>query len=900
MRVVNPARISRSLVTILFLTFIQVVAAPILTPTQTSPAAQAATFDSSGLILKWDMQDLATNSGSGTSLGDASFNSSTGTLSKAGTAAFPTYTSSTVKYLTIAGTGTNYNFVKSGNLKPKLDATSASTMQNISIFAWVYPTGNGIVVDEHDQNFGWQDSQIEMADGKFSFRVWGSNEIISETETPLNYWYYVGLTYDFSTLTLRAFINGKEVGKQTGLDRQSPWESNANFEVQYSVGRYDPTNLGSASGGNFRFGALQIYNKPISQSVIVQNYEYDLYWYGPSIGNPANKSQLINRNETFSVTACAGMRLAAACNYKWEASSDTGTSWNTVGTSSTSYALTSLAVGDNGKQFRVTATDPGALGNVPISIQNYAVSNPATLTVSVPPGSDTDTALTFSAGKYAWAPDSNEFDIANAITIQAWVYQTESLGSSWNMVVNKESSYELGTIAGTWYFGLRSTGWAGKDTEVPTKYNAWQHVALTRASGSSTANFYVDGQLRWSGTADGAGVAGLANTTQPFTIGGRSGDGETFSSPFAGQIDELRVFNSARTASEIQSDMRTYGPINTSSLAVYYDFNEGKGSKLYNRVSGATSGSDLTVVNSPAWDESMIESTTVSGAYTIKRFLRNYLTSNNGWKVPTALPAISALVVGGGGGGGYNSGGGGSGGGLVYTPRTVVSGTMTVTVGVGGEGASSTGAVPLAGFTTAFGTTTAAGGNPGGNYPTSQLGGSGVVTSTATSGSGGRGAPNDSSSGSAGSLGYQSAISGTTTRYSGGGGGGGWGGNTGGGAGGDGGGGAGGVTNSRAGKNGTTNTGGGGGGGSSAGFLGGDGGSGVIIVRWISAARPIFTQPTNDTTTAGLTDTITVSNNPNSPLIRNFQWQRSIDTGTTWSNITTGSGITSNTYTTPI
>jgi hypothetical protein len=81
---------------------------------------------------------------------------------------------------------------------------------------------------------------------------------------------------------------------------------------------------------------------------------------------------------------------------------------------------------------------------------------------------------------------------------------------------------------------------------------------------------------------------------------------------------------------------------------------------------------------------------------------------------------------------------------------------------------------------------------------------------------------------------------------------------------------------------------------------GGHGGSGVIIIRWITASKPIFTQPTNDTTTAGITDTITVSANPISPLTRNYRWQVSTDTGTTWVNASTGSGITSNTYTTPI
>ena len=149
-----------------------------------------------------------------------------------------------------------------------------------------------------------------------------------------------------------------------------------------------------------------------------------------------------------------------------------------------------------------------------------------------------------------------------------------------------------------------------------------------------------------------------------------------------------------------------------------------------------------------------------------------------------------------------------------------------------------------------------------------------------------------------GGAGLLSTILDGTNRYYGGGGGGGVRATATIGSGGLGGGGTGGSAGASQGTAGVAGTGGGGGGNSKP--NGNSGGSGIIIVRWITASKPIFTQPTNDTTTAGLTDTITVTNNPVSPLIRNFQWQRSADTGTTWSNITTGSGITSNTYTTPI
>jgi hypothetical protein len=104
------------------------------------------------------------------------------------------------------------------------------------------------------------------------------------------------------------------------------------------------------------------------------------------------------------------------------------------------------------------------------------------------------------------------------------------------------------------------------------------------------------------------------------------------------------------------------------------------------------------------------------------------------------------------------------------------------------------------------------------------------------------------------------------------------------------------------GTNGVPNTGSGGGGayGDNANVFGGHGGSGIVGVRWLTVSKPVFTQPISDTTTAGLVETFTVSATPTSGMNRSFQWQSSSDTGTTWSNISTGTGFTTNTYVTPI
>lgn len=235
------------------------------------------------------------------------------------------------------------------------------------------------------------------------------------------------------------------------------------------------------------------------------------------------------------------------------------------------------------------------------------------------------------------------------------------------------------------------------------------------------------------------------------------------------------------------------------------------------------------------------------------------------------------LVVAGGGGGGGQQGGGGGAGGMLTTNLPLASfpdGSYAVVVGAGGNGGPGTGGFGGGGqagsngsnsSVVGAGLTAIGGGGGAGNNVNAGNGGSGggagVNTSSKGTGIGGQGHDGanrvginqDGSGGGgagavgtgannptvpgggAGGVGVSSSISGSAVFYAGGGGGGGDNSNPGG-AGGNGGGGAGSATT---GTNATANTGGGGGGGGQVVgtlYAGGNGGSGVVIIRYPSAA----------------------------------------------------------------
>ena len=91
------------------------------------------------------------------------------------------------------------------------------------------------------------------------------------------------------------------------------------------------------------------------------------------------------------------------------------------------------------------------------------------------------------------------------------------------------------------------------------------------------------------------------------------------------------------------------------------------------------------------------------------------ITSSGNFVLPTsALPLVTALIVGGGGGGGYHhSGGGGGGGGVVKLNGYLAVGTTSCTIG-SGQGANQSGSNSGRGGDTYFGNVFAYGGGAGG------------------------------------------------------------------------------------------------------------------------------------------------------------------------------------------
>ena len=148
-------------------------------------------------------------------------------------------------------------------------------------------------------------------------------------------------------------------------------------------------------------------------------------------------------------------------------------------------------------------------------------------------------------------PDAASLHLTTGMTLEAWV-NPSTVNAKWRDVIYKgndnfyleatsttSSRPDAGMIAGGTYADAFGT--------AALKANTWSY--LTETYDGSTLRLYVNGTQVASTTHTGS----IATSTNPLQIGGDSIYGQFF----AGMIDEVRLYNTALTAAQIQTDEAT-------------------------------------------------------------------------------------------------------------------------------------------------------------------------------------------------------------------------------------------------------------------------------------------------------------------------------------------------------
>ncbi len=210
-------------------------------------------------------------------------------------------------------------------------------------------------------------------------------------------------------------------------------------------------------------------------------------------------------------------------------------------------------------------------------------------------------ALNFDAsGDYVQSGDASALDISGTspITFSTWIKLSAIPGSSYSCpVMLTETGYSSTTLDKG--FMIDNVGrlsfyvWDGAQERTTyttgLQANTWYHITGIFVGANST-QLWVNGQLVATGTT----AASTYNFTSPQLVLGQKG-GVSCASDFNGQIDDLKIYDYARTASQIAYDYNRGEPI------AHWRLDECQGSTAYdasgNGLNGTITAGDTSGTN---------------------------------------------------------------------------------------------------------------------------------------------------------------------------------------------------------------------------------------------------------------------------------------------------------------
>ena len=177
-------------------------------------------------------------------------------------------------------------------------------------------------------------------------------------------------------------------------------------------------------------------------------------------------------------------------------------------------------------------------------------------------------------------------------TIECWAKSDNPTGGTNQHLINRRNT-NVGTFALTkaaanvWNANVRLGAAPGTSINVSavTATTNWTHLAATYDG--TLIRLYVNGELQQSGSA--AGVLDTASFTA-YNIG-RNTSAVAY---FDGKIDEVRIWNYARTATEIRRDYTRQMIGNEPGLVAYYRLNEGTGTNASDSSGNNNTGSIIS------------------------------------------------------------------------------------------------------------------------------------------------------------------------------------------------------------------------------------------------------------------------------------------------------------------
>ena len=177
-------------------------------------------------------------------------------------------------------------------------------------------------------------------------------------------------------------------------------------------------------------------------------------------------------------------------------------------------------------------------------------------------------------GDYVEIPHSKSLDITDKITMEAWIFPVPNLFDTG--IIGKRTEGNIGGYVMQWREGKVESwlwidgNWRGVRGEqsLSPEVNQWHHVVCIH-DGKEMRQF-VDGKLDFRLPISGS----IESVDAPLTIG------KSYVPTIRDKVDEVRIWNVARTEAEIKASMNTTLTGKENGLVGYWNFDDGTAKDL--------------------------------------------------------------------------------------------------------------------------------------------------------------------------------------------------------------------------------------------------------------------------------------------------------------------------------
>jgi photosystem II stability/assembly factor-like uncharacterized protein len=207
---------------------------------------------------------------------------------------------------------------------------------------------------------------------------------------------------------------------------------------------------------------------------------------------------------------------------------------------------------------------PATLYYVRVRAANSIGQSPNSLFASATTLFNPGYAVVESGTNYAAVPANTALNLQKSYTIEAWVNMTGN--AQRNALVSKaDYQYQLEVWTDDTGPSMYNIPMDYKYSRVRIPLNTWIHIAATFDLAADELKYFIGGTLKK--VLHGLKVGGTANGA--LYIGGHDGLGGV-RLLFDGKFDEVRIWNTVRTADQILANMNSVVDTNSAGLVAYY------------------------------------------------------------------------------------------------------------------------------------------------------------------------------------------------------------------------------------------------------------------------------------------------------------------------------------------